>query len=569
VVSGARSGDGRHEGVTSQAATAPRLGGVSARIRGAVRALSTTRPLYVLGTLVAAQWVALLALALTVRHNGWLYYAGGDQLWHYSGAYVLAHGHLPPAFVGYGWSVLLAPVAAIAGPNIVSALPAIVLFNTLILLPVALLCVYGIAERIAGRLFGYWAAALWVAVPYLGVLLVEPGYHQKYTELTLPQLLGLSSAPDFPSMVALLISAYFCLRTFDSAGWQAPVAAGLAAGYSIALKPSNALFLFAPAVLFLVRRWRAVLPFALGLAPALLTLALWKYRGLGELAAAPEPERLAGVGDLSHRIYDPGLNSWEHLHQVLLGLREHFWAARVLEWLPLAGIVALALRSVRGLLLLGTWFVAYLLVKGTYVPASVEDASFFRILMPAFPAYLLLAASTVLLVPRMRAQPGPSPVRLRGRRLTVALVTATAVFAIVPAAVIAATPTLQDGGSKAVAYPNSLLPVTGRATPTATAKDGAIRVSWDRWRSASARVFYRLLRTSGPNEGVACGGVRRGANQCNLYMDTIASIKATSFVDQPGPGTWTYRVGVAANWLDDPNLGDVTLLSRPVTVSVR
>ena len=35
------------------------------------------------------------------------------------------------------------PVTCFAGPNLVSALPAIVLFNTLVLLPVALLCVYG------------------------------------------------------------------------------------------------------------------------------------------------------------------------------------------------------------------------------------------------------------------------------------------------------------------------------------------------------------------------------------------------------------------------------------------
>jgi hypothetical protein len=554
--------------VTSETAAAPAgrtaHGASWRRVRDRLLAV---RVRYVLGALVGVQWLALLLLALTVRHNGWLYYAGGDQLWHYSGAYVLAHGHLPPAFVGYGWSVLLAPVAAIVGPNIVSALPAIVLFNTLILLPVALLCVYGIAERIAGRLFGYWAAALWVVVPYMGVLIVDSGYHQKYTELTLPQLLGLSSAPDFPSMVALLVSAYFCLRTLDSSGWQAPVAAGLAAGYSIALKPSNALYLFAPAVLLLARRWRAVVPFAIGLAPALLTLALWKYRGLGELAAAPEPVRLAGVGNLSHRIYNPSLNSWEHLHQALLGLREHFWAARVLEWLPLAGIVALALRSLRGLLLLGTWFVVFLLVKGTYIPASVEDASFFRILMPAFPAYLLLAASTVLLVPRLRAEPGSNPARLASRRLTIALAGAIAVFVVIPAAVIAATPTLKDGGQQAVAYPSSLLPITDQVTPRLSAANGAVTVAWPGWRSRTAEVFYRVLRTSGPNGGVACGGVR-GANQCNLYMDTVAATKARSFVDRPGPGTWTYRVGVAANWLDDPQFGDVTLLSRPVTVTV-
>jgi hypothetical protein len=324
-------------------------------------------------------------------------------------------------------------------------------------------------------------------------------------------------------------------------------------------------------VLLLARKWRAVVPFAVGLAPALLTLALWKYRGLGELAAAPEPERLAGLGDLAHRIHNPQLNSWEHLHQVLLGLREHFWAARVLEWLPLAGIVALALRSLRGLLLLGTWFVVFLLVKGTYIPASVEDASFFRILMPAFPAYLLLAASTVLLVPRMRAQPGPRPARLAGRRLTASLATAGVLFALLPAAVVAAAPTLQDRGHQAVTYADSLLPVTGSVRPQASVSGGDVRLSWNAWHSRPAGVFYRVLRSypTLSNGGLGCSGDVKGANDCRLYMETAGSTKARSFVDRPGRGTWTYRIGVAANWLNDPNFGDVTLLSRPVTVTVR
>ena len=116
-----------------------------------------------------------------------------------------------------------------------------------------------------------------------------------------------------------------------------------------------------------------------------------------------------GIDSLLNRIHNPNLNSWEHLHQVLLGLREHFWVARVIEWLPLAGMVGLLARSRRGFLLIGSWFVVYLLTKGTYIPASVEDASFFRIMMPSFPAYLLLAASVVLLVPGFRARPPRHP----------------------------------------------------------------------------------------------------------------------------------------------------------------
>jgi hypothetical protein len=558
--------------VTSQTAAAPAAFDViAASVTRARDLVLSVRTVYVLGAFVLAQWAALLVFALTVRHNGWLYYAGGDQLWHYSGAYLLAHGHLPPAFVGYGWSILLLPFAAVAGPNIVSALPAIVLLNTLVLAPVALLCVYGIASRIAGRLFGYWTALLWIALPYLGILFVEPGYHQKYTELTLPQLLGLSSVPDYPSTVALLVAGYFCLRALDSPTWYPAAAAGLATGYSLAIKPSNSIFLFAPALLFLVLRWRAVIPFALALAPPLLTLALWKYRGLGQLAAAPaEPMPLAsGVGGLGRRIYNPDLNSWNHLHQVLLGLREHFWASRVMEWLPLAGLVALLLRSRRGFLLLAPWFVAYLLLKGTYDPASVDDASFWRILMPAYPAFLMLAASVALLVPRVRARPAPAMLALHGRRLAAAAAAAALVFAILPLGVIAAVPPLHDGGTQALSYGAGLLPVARQMTlRIAPGGQGAVKLSWQPQSAAPASVFYRVLRTNLRGGLSFCAGrLNNAADNCQFYAESVGTTRGTTFVDHPGTGEWMYRIGVSANWLDDIALGDVTVLSLPAVVS--
>jgi hypothetical protein len=557
--------------VSSEAAALPTaFAAVAERLRRARDLAVSVRPAYVLGTLLIAQWAGVLALALTVRHNGWLYYAGGDQLWHYTGAYLLAHGHLPPAFVGYGWSFLLLPLAALAGPNLVSALPAIVLGNTLVLLPVALLCVYGIASRIAGRLFGYWAAALWIAVPYLGILVVEAGYHQKYTELTLPQQVGLTSVPDFPATVALIVCAYLCLRVMDGTGWHAAAGAGLAAGYSLAIKPSNAIFLVAPGLLFLVERRRALLPFAVGLAPALLTLAIWKYRGLGELAAAPaEPVRLAGgAGDLLNRVHRPSLNSWEHLHQVLIAFREHFWAARVIEWLPVAGIVALLVRSRRGFLLVGGWFTIYLLAKGTYIPASVEDASFFRILMPAFPAYALLAAAVVLLVPGVRARPSPRSVPISPSRLTAAFVAAGTVFAALPLVVLAAIPQLHEGGRQAVHYGDSLIPVAADVDLRGHAQGRTVRLTWRGSTGTTAR-FYRVLRTNDPSGGLFCAGVRHHASEdCSLYMPFAQTTRRSSYVDDPGHGTWTYRIGVAANWENDVRLGDVYVVSPPVAVTV-
>ena len=105
-----------------------------------------------------------------------------------------------------------------------------------------------------------------------------------------------------------------------------------------------------------------------------------------------------------------------------------------MEWLPIAGCIALLARSRRAFLLIGSWFIVFLLAKGTYIPASIEDASFFRILMPAFPAYLLLAAAIVLLVPGVRARPERVTPLLAGRKLTIALAIAVLAFAALPSA---------------------------------------------------------------------------------------------------------------------------------------
>jgi hypothetical protein len=558
--------------VSSQtAAVPPAFAAVADRLRRTRDRATSVSPAYVLGGLLVVQWLALLAFALTVRHNGWLYYSGGDQLWHYTGAYLLAHGSLPPSFVGYGWSILLLPLAPFAGPNLVSALPGIVLFNTLVLLPVSLLCMYGIGARIAGRLFGYWAAAVWIALPYFGILFVEPGYHQKYTEITLPHVLGLTAMSDFPTMVGLIVSAYFCLRALETGSSITMGASGLAAGYAIAVKPSSAIFLFAPAVLLLTKRWRTALPFAIGVAPALLTLALWKYRGLGELAAShPEPIRLAGgFGDLLRRVHNPETNSWAHFAANINALREHFWVARVLEYAPIAGAIALLARSRSSFVLIAIWFFSFLAIKGSYHEAQVDNASFFRILLPAFPAFVLLTASIVLLVPRLRARPAPPTFNLRGRRLTVAATTAVAVFAVLPLAVVAAMPKLHDGGTRAVRVGQSEIPVSGRIGVRATTQGDAVQLAWQAQPSSAAEVFYRVFRSNAPDGGLSCANTPgNSSDDCRLFVDTRATTKATSFVDNPGRGTWTYRVGVSANWLNDLQLGDDYVVSPPVTVRV-
>jgi hypothetical protein len=238
----------------------------------------------------------------------------------------------------------------------------------------------------------------------------------------------------------------------------------------------------------------------------------------------------------------------------------------VIEWLPLAGCTALLLRSLRGFLLVGTWFIAYLLVKGTYVFASIDDATFFRLLMPAFPAYVLLAAAVVLLVPGARARPAPLAAVPR-RRLTVAMAVAAFVFAVVPLAVTAATPPLHDQGESAVQLGVSLIPVSTTIDAQAVAVGNGVRISWRPQTTHGGSVFYSIFR--GRGQDILCGGRLNGASDdCRLYADAVGVSRGSEFVDHPPPGDWTYHVGVSANWLNDSTLGDVYVVSRPVAVVV-
>jgi hypothetical protein len=231
-------------------------------------------------------------------------------------------------------------------------------------------------------------------------------------------------------------------------------------------------------------------------------------------------------------------------------------------------LIAFAIRARRGVLLIGVWFVAYLLTKGTYIPASVEDASFWRIMMPAFPAYLILAAAVVLLVPgaRPRAE-APAPASTK-RRFTLALGIAAAVFALLPLGVVAATPRLHDHGRQAVRLSDNLVPVSS-IDLRATTVGNAVKLSWRR-QTPGGSVFYRVMRTNQPDGGVGCAGKpTKASDDCELVLTEVKTTARTVAIDHPGPGTWQYRVGVAANWLDDQSLGDVYVVSPPAGVTLR
>jgi hypothetical protein len=51
-------------------------------------------------------------------------------------------------------------------------------------------------------------------------------------------------------------------------------------------------------------------------------------------------------------------------------------------------------------------------------------------------------------------------------------------------------------------------------------------------------------------------------------MDDLGAFQR-SFVDKPGRGRWTYRLGLAANWLNSPDYGDVYSVGPPLVVRIR
>jgi hypothetical protein len=545
--------------------------------RGAhfVEALPASR---VIAAFIAVEWLAVLATGLVVRHAGWIYYQGGDQLWYYTLGWALGHGHLTQTPVGYGWSFLLAPVSLVAGPNLVSAFPAIILLNVLVLMPVAMLALYGIAARIGGRLFAYWALLLWVVVPFIGIRYTNTGYHQKYTELLLPQAFGLTAMADFPTTVATLVSVYFCMRTLTSEHPELldGLACGAAAGIAIAIKPSTSIFLAGIAVTLAYRRRAAIAGsvFA-GMVPALAALALWKERGLGHLpllsSSAPAPRGLAAAQPIA------GLNLHKYTHQVdwsrflnnLDLIREHFWSNRLIEWLVIGGLIGLARRSRTAALLVGVWFAVFAIVKGGYAQASVEDGSFFRVMMPSYPAFLLLLASVPLLLPHApkALRDYTQTFRRPAARARWALLGATLlVSGVVPLAAFAAAS--RGSGLDATTVGSTIMPIPGNIGIGLAARVSgtAVVLSWRKQDPFGGPVFFRVWR--GHKDVFTCStSTAPGGRICNVNLPEVGTTHADQFIDHPGPGHWVYRVAIAANWLNDAGYGDPYLVSSPVTVS--
>jgi hypothetical protein len=520
----------------------------------------------VLGVVVLAQWLAVGVVAAITPHNGIYYYNGGDATWYYTSAWVLGHGHIPQGSISYGYPFLLAPIAHFAGPSMLAGLPFVIAFNLLVLWPIALLCVYGIAKAIGGRGFAYVASFAWTAFPLAVIPYFVERYHDRYVDDALPPALGLVATGDFPALVSLLVAAYFALKAACERDPRAALMAGLATGFAATVKPANLIFLPAPlAALAVARRPKELMLLCAGLVPALAGLALWKYRGLGYVPAFSQPTARIASGLLtpapvgSLRFGNYFRVDWALLWHNMLQIREYTWSLRMVTWTVVAGVIALMRRSVAVGLVIGGWLTCFILLKAGAPGVDVTTGSFFRYMVPAFPAYFLALAAIALLVPvwgRRLASAGRSQQLWpsAGARSWRILFGVVAVATVVPIlAIVAFRPLTTPSATEVPDYdqyvPANTFPLTARQEG-----DGSVVLSWPNQNASGARVRYAIFR--GPTDQLACIPRHHAAALCVFYSDAynhflipLAWTRAMAFRDHPDPGRWVYRV-VATNSAD-------------------
>ena len=244
-------------------------------------------------------------------------------------------------------------------------------------LPIALLCVYRIGSALGGRWLGALAAVVWIAVPFVTIPFFDPRYRVTYENRIVPRALGLTESGEFPTMVMLLVACLLTLRALKRAQLRA-LLGGLATAVAAVIDASGLLFVPAALIALVASgRRRSLAAFALGLLPGVIVVLA---RDTGDSI---------------------GFGSWHQLHVNGIFIREFFYSLRVLEWLPIAGILAVGRRSIPAALLIGGWFGAFLFIEGT--SSAVPDYTFWRPMLPALPAYVLLASAIPLLVPAPRA----------------------------------------------------------------------------------------------------------------------------------------------------------------------
>jgi len=110
----------------------------------------------------------------------------------------------------------------------------------------------------------------------------------------------------------------------------------------------------------------------------------------------------------------------------------------------------------------------------------------------------------------------------------------------------------------------SLIPHATRETIEGAGHVPQLTTPWPYIDSTKrARTFYRVYRASAAKGFSEMVCEPRGVDRCDLRMETLTTTRDQRYVDADPPPDAIYRVGVAANWLDEEDRGDVFAISPP------
>ena len=200
-------------------------------------------------------------------------------------------------------------------------------------------------------------------------------YRTVYRHQILPVEYGLQHRAELIAACLVLTSAYLSLVQTRAPLWASAALAAAAASAAALVYPHAWLVLAAPVLAALALR--RPLPAASAVATA----------GIGLIA-------LAVFRQIPHVTF-----GWHSMGITLGGVREFTWSRRVLEYLPIAGFIGLARRSVQGAVFFGAALIALVILP----LAQQHDLTVYLLsIVPGLPAYWLLASSIGFLVPRGR-----------------------------------------------------------------------------------------------------------------------------------------------------------------------
>jgi hypothetical protein len=257
------------------------------------------------------------------------------------------------------------------------------------LLAVEIVLLYAVALEIGGRVFAIGATLLFIVAPIIlakRYFILAGGnidYRTVYRHDVLPTAFGLTARAGIGAACLLLASAWFVLARNRAPLWLTMGLGGGAAAGAALVDPHV---------------WPALV------APILV--AAWMRRPAAVGAAVAS----TGVGLVALVVFRNAPHvplGWHRMGLLLDSVREYSWSRRILEYLPLGGLVGLARRSAPA----AAFFGAALLATVVFPLArQINLTQYLLVIVPGLPVYWLLAASIPFLVPHARPRVSPSSV---------------------------------------------------------------------------------------------------------------------------------------------------------------